>query len=64
MSATLLETTRAEILLTPLEAAAALGVTLDDLEASRGAGSAPTHIELGARTVRYFRAAVEAVSKR
>ncbi len=65
MSAAVLDATRAEILLTPAETADALGITLGELEAERDAGTAPPFIALGARTVRYFRAAVcEAVSNR
>jgi hypothetical protein len=45
-----------ELLLTPAEAAALLGVT--ELETARVAGRAPAHIELGPRRVRYFHAAV------
>lgn len=58
VNAAVLDANRAEILLTPSGAAIALGLTPEDLAASREAGTAPTFIELGARTVRYFRAAV------
>jgi predicted DNA-binding transcriptional regulator AlpA len=54
-----------ELLLTPPETAAALGITIAELKATQAAGHAPAHIQLGPRTVRYFRAAViEAVSTR
>lgn len=47
-----------ELLLLPREAARILGVSTSDLEAERLAGTAPASIDLGPRTVRYFRAAV------
>lgn len=55
MSAATLE---AELLLLPREAARILGVSTTELEADRVAGTAPASVELGPRTVRYFRAAV------
>ncbi|MCD5348449.1 AlpA family transcriptional regulator [Agromyces sp. S2-1-8] len=48
----------AELLLLPREAAKLLGISTSDLEAERAAGTAPASIDLGPRTVRYFRAAV------
>ncbi len=54
MSAAILD----DELLLPREAARILGVSIIDLEAERLAGTAPASVELGPRTVRYFRAAV------
>ena len=55
MSAAMLD---AELLLLPREAAKILEISTNELEAHRAAGIAPACVELGPRTVRYFRAAV------
>lgn len=51
-------TLEAELLLLPREAAKLLGISTTELKANRTAGTAPTSVELGPRTVRYFRTAV------